>query len=94
VYAVARGQSFALPASAPFWWSMAFLVLSASVLAFYAYLSLVGRIGPARASYAAVIFPIFSLLISTAFEGYRWTWLAVLGLVLAIAGNVIVLRRE
>lgn len=94
IYGLVRGQSFALPTTAPFWLSMAFLILSASVLAFYSYLTLIGRIGPARASYATVIFPVFALLISTAFEGYRWTVIAVLGMVLAIIGNIIVLRKD
>ena len=33
------------------------------------YLSLVGRIGPGRAAYATVVFPIFALLISARYEG-------------------------
>lgn len=89
-----RGQSFSVPMTPAYLGSMVFLILSASILAFYTFLSLVGRIGAARASYATVIFPIFALVISTFLEGYRWSVLAVLGLVLAVIGNIIVLRRD
>lgn len=89
-----RGDSFAVPLTLPYLGSFVFLILSASVLAFYSYLTLVGRIGAARASYATVIFPVFALMISTVLEGYQWTPLALAGLGLALAGNVLVLRRD
>ena len=94
VLSLLRGQSFAVPLTPAYVGSMIFLILSASILAFYTFLSLVGRIGAARASYATVIFPIFALIISTVLEGYRWTPLAVLGMALAVIGNIIVLRRD
>lgn len=89
-----RGQSFAVPLTLTYAASMVFLVLSATVLAFYTFLSLVGRIGPARASYASVIFPIFALLISTALEGYHWSPLAFIGVGCALLGNYLVLKRD
>jgi len=92
--ALGRGQSFAIPLTAPYLGAMAFLIFSATVLAFYTYLTLVGRIGAARASYATVIFPIFALALSSLVEGYRWTPLALAGVVMAVAGNLLVLRRD
>ncbi len=89
-----QGKSFVVPMTPAYLGSMAFLILSATILAFYTYLSLIGRIGAARAGYATVIFPVFALLISTALEGYVWTPVAVTGLMLALAGNVLVMRRE
>lgn len=91
---LALDRSFQIPLTPEYLGSLLFLILSASILAFYTYLSLVGRIGPARASYASVIFPIFALLISTVFENYVWTPLAVFGLLLALGGNLLVLRRD
>ncbi len=93
LFGLGRGQSFALDMSASYLGSLIFLALSASVLAFWAYLTLLGRIGPGRAGYATVMFPIVALAISTVFEGYVWTLPAVIGTVLALAGNVLVLRR-
>ena len=71
--------------------SLLWLSIFASVLAFSFFLTLVGRIGAARASYAMVIFPIVALIISTVLEGYQWTWIAFAGIVLAISGNIIIL---
>ena len=70
-----------------------YLALFASVVAFASYLTLLRRIGAARAGYATVLFPIVALAVSTLVEGYRWTLAAILGAALALAGNVLVLRR-
>jgi len=94
IYVIVRGNSFAVPLTLPFWLSSVFLILSATILAFYSYLTLLGHIGAARASYATVIFPVFALMISSMLEDYRWTPLAIVGLVLAAAGNVLILRRD
>ena len=59
------------------------------MIGFTAYLMLVGRIGPERAAYCTVLFPIVALAVSTVFEGYQWTALAVVGLVLVVAGNLV-----
>ena len=40
-----------------------------------------------------VLFPIVALTVSTLIEGYVWTPLAGIGVVLALLGNVLVLRR-
>ena len=63
-------------------------------MTFAAYLSLIGRIGASRAGYATVIFPVFALLISTVFESYTWSGLALVGLGLVICGNVIMVRAS
>ncbi len=73
---------------------LVWLALVSSVMTFAAYLSLIGRIGPSRAGYATVIFPVFALLISTVFESYTWSSLAFIGLGLVICGNVIMLRAR
>jgi drug/metabolite transporter (DMT)-like permease len=96
-----RGESFAVPLTVPFLASLAWLVVTATIVAFWAYLTLVKRIGTARAGYATVMFPVVGLLVSTFLEtlvpgtagNYVWTGLAVLGLCLAIGGNVLVLRK-
>ena len=35
---------------------------------------------------------MIAMLLSTAFEGYRWTAIGVLGVALAVVGNVLALR--
>lgn len=66
-------------------------VVFSTILAFGAYMTLLGRIGPQRAGYATVVFPVIALLISTVFEGYIWTPFAVAGLLLVLGGNLILL---
>ena len=59
--------------------------------AFAAYLSLQQRLGPGPASTISVATPVVALAVSSAFEGYRpdlWTGA---GVVLAIAGHLLIL---
>ena len=67
--------------------SLIYLALFGSVAAFGAYLTLLKRIGAGPASFVGVATPVIALLLSTLFEGYRWTWVAVVGVVLAVIGN-------
>jgi len=83
------GFSFAVEPDARYLGALAYLAVFGSVIGFTAYLMLVGRIGPERAAYSTVLFPIVALAASTVFEGYRWTPLAVVGLVLVVAGNLV-----
>lgn len=71
--------------------SLAYLAIFGSAIAFGSYLALIRRIGPARASYSSVLFPVVALTISTLVEGYRWTPLAAVGIMLTLAGNWLVL---
>lgn len=71
--------------------SLLYLSLFGSVLAFGAYLTLVGRIGPAKAAYTMVLFPIVALGISTLFENYHWSWSALIGVCIVALGNLIIL---
>jgi drug/metabolite transporter (DMT)-like permease len=73
--------------------SLLYLAVLGSVVAFAGYLSLLERIGAARAGYIGVMVPIVALLISYLFEGFVWrpqTWV---GIALSVAGNVVILRR-
>jgi len=71
--------------------SLLYLALFGSVLAFGAYLTLLGRIGAAKAAYTMVLFPLVALMISTLFESYQWSSLAVAGVLVVIAGNLLIL---
>ncbi len=71
--------------------SLAFLVVFGTIIAFACYVSLMRLIGAARAAYATVLFPIIALGVSSLMEGLVWNVWMVLGLLLIIAGNVLVL---
>lgn len=91
--ALLRGQPLAVDWSPAYLVSLVYLALFGSVLAFWAYVTLIGSIGADRASYTSLLFPVVALLISTVVESYVWTWPAFLGLCLVLLGNWIVMRR-
>ena len=94
IIALLRGHPFIIDMSPSYLLSLAWLILVSSVMTFACYLSLVGRIGPGRAAYATVVFPIFALLISARYEGYEWSVAALAGLALVIIGNLIMIRAR
>jgi len=94
LYACVRGRPFVFDGSVHYLLSMGYLALFGSVLAFGAYLTLVGRIGADRAGYAAAVIPIVALVLSGLFEGFHWQGSTVLGIGLCLAGNVLVLQRR
>lgn len=91
--ALGQGATFAVEWTWPYLGGLLYLATVSSVLAFLTYLTLLGRVGAARAGYATVIFPVIALMISALFEGYSFTIAALGGLGLVAAGNVLVLRR-
>ena len=94
LFSLISNHEFTIEPTAKYVLGLVWLALVSSVMTFAAYLSLIGRIGPSRAGYATVIFPVFALLISTVFESYTWSSLAFIGLGLVICGNVIMLRAR
>ena len=71
-----------------------YLGVFASAVAFPLYFSVLRAIGPAKAAYSSVIVPVIAMLLSTVFEGYRWTLLAGAGAALAGVGLVIALTAR
>ena len=94
LFSAIRGESFAVEWSVSYFGGLVYLAVVASVIAFASYLTLLGRIGSARAGYATVMFPVVALTLSTIFEGYQWTPVAALGLGCVLAGNLMMLRAR
>jgi drug/metabolite transporter (DMT)-like permease len=90
--AAAHGVPWTLDTRAAYVASLLYLSLFGSVIAFGCYLTLLEKVGPARAAYTGVAIPIVALALSTLFEGYRWTWVSALGVVLAVVANWIAMR--
>jgi drug/metabolite transporter (DMT)-like permease len=90
--ALATGRALAFEVTVPYVLSLLYLAVLGSVVAFAGYLTLLHRIGPARAGYIGVMVPIVALVVSSAFEGFQWQLLTGLGIAVSVAGNVIVLR--
>ncbi|MDP6788029.1 MAG: DMT family transporter [Rhodospirillales bacterium] len=91
--ALARGQPFIFDPSLKYSLSLVYVAVITTAFGFWCYLTLLGRIGAARTAYSAVLYPIVALALSTAFEGFRWTVLTVVGLVFILGGNILVLTR-
>ncbi len=94
LFCLVFGESWVLPQSLLFWSGVVYLALVSSILAFVTYLALVNRVGPARAAYATVLFPIVAMLVSTAAEGYEWTSLSILGLLMALSGTLLIFAQR
>jgi drug/metabolite transporter (DMT)-like permease len=92
--ALVGGAPLAFDTALPYVASLLYLALCGSVIAFGAYLTLLGRIGADRAAYATVLFPLVALAISTVVEGYLWTPAALIGVALVLAGNLLVLLQR
>ena len=93
-YCLAAGIPFVFEPSLRYTGALLYLAIPGSVIAFTAYLTLVGKLGPERAAYSTVLFPIVALNVSAIFEDYHWTATALLGLVLVMLGNVLVFRKK
>ncbi|MTI43341.1 EamA-like transporter family protein [Roseibium hamelinense] len=93
LFAWLSGDSFAVDMTPAYLGGLVYLAIVASVIAFGSYLTLLGRIGSDRAGYATVLFPVVALSVSTLFEGYVWTFPALVGLAFVLFGNVLMLRR-
>jgi drug/metabolite transporter (DMT)-like permease len=93
-YALVAGQPFVFDWSARYVLSLAYLALFGSIIAFGAFLTLIGRIGADRAGYVTVAIPVVALLFSALFEGLQWHLSLIAGMLLCLAGNVAVLRKD
>ena len=87
-----RGVPWAFDTSPAYLLSLAYLSVFGSIIAFGAYLTLLKRVGGGPSAFVAVATPVIALALSTLFEGYRWTWVAGLGVIMAVAGNWLALR--
>lgn len=91
--ALARGDSFVPEWTVSYLGALLYLALFGSVIAFGVYFTLVGRIGPGRAAYSTLLFPLVALSISTVYEGYVWQMNGVLGLLLILTGNLVMFAK-
>ena len=87
-----QGREFSFDLTPGYVISLAYLTLFGSIIAFGSYLTLLGRIGAHKAGYAMVMFPLVALVISVLFEDLQLSQSILAGVVLVLAGNVLILR--
>jgi drug/metabolite transporter (DMT)-like permease len=74
-----------------YWVGIVYLALFGSVLCFALYFPVVRKIGPGKAAYSSVLVPIIAMSLSTVFENYHWSMLAVAGATLSLGGMLLAL---
>ena len=94
IIAAAEGHPFVFDWSLGYVSSLVYLTIFGSIVAFGAYLTLLGRIGAHKAGYAMVMFPVVALIFSIMFEGLQLDATIILGTVLVLAGNIFVLKTK
>jgi drug/metabolite transporter (DMT)-like permease len=89
--ALLRELPFNFEFTAEYIGSLLYLAIFGSIVAFGSYLKLLGRIGPHRAAYATVMFPVIAVILSRLFEGLEVEPNVLLGIALVLAGNLAIL---
>ena len=89
-----HGYAFELELTTKYLGSLLYLAVPGTIIGFAMYLKLIGRVGAEKAAYSTVLFPIVALSLSTIFEGYIWTPLSLVGVGLALAGNVVIFTKK
>ena len=69
-----------------------YLSIIGTVVTFPMYFRLIRDIGPGKAAYTGVVIPVVAMLLSTIFEGYVWSTLALAGGILAILGLIVAMQ--
>jgi len=94
IVALVGGHEFNFDATFTYITSLVYLAIFGSVIAFGAYLTLLGRIGAHKAGYVTVMFPVVAVILSMAFEGLQLSQTIVIGTVLVLLGNLLVLKKD
>jgi len=88
------GENFMYPMSARFTFSLLYLVVFGTMIAFWAYQTLVGTIGADRAAYSSIVSPTIAVTLSAIFENVQITGMFFLGMIFCLAGNYLSLKKE
>ncbi|ANP48050.1 hypothetical protein ATE48_11945 [Candidatus Viadribacter manganicus] len=94
IFAMVTGKTWAFEFTAPYILSLLHLSVVGSVIAFALYYGLARRRGYATASYISALTPPLAMFVSALFEGKSWGLYALGGVVLVLAGQVLLLRSK
>lgn len=90
---LATGSPWRFDFSLTYVGNLLYLAVFGSVFAFWAYLTLLGRIGADKAAYSTILIPVIALALSSLFEGYTWSLLKLVGVAMVVLGNLAVMGR-
>lgn len=94
IVALVGGHELKFDATFTYIASLTYLAVFGSVVAFGAYLTLLGRIGAHKAGYATVMFPVVAVILSIMFEGLQLDLTIIIGTTLVLLGNLLVLKKD
>ncbi|WP_439473262.1 DMT family transporter [Brevundimonas sp.] len=92
VFGLATGVKFSIEPTQEYVGSLLYLSLFGSVIAFGLYFTIARTIGYAMASYISALTPPIAMLVSVMFEGARFGWTALAGLLLVLSGQALLIR--
>ena len=91
---MALGKPLAFAVTSGYIGSLIYLAVVGSVVTFACYLTLMARIGAARAGYIGVMTPVVALAVSFFAEKFAWGWPTTVGVALLVVGNMVILRGK
>ncbi|WP_323756400.1 DMT family transporter [Roseivirga sp.] len=94
IVAIALNRPFTIDWSVPYIFSLIYLVIFGSIIAFNMYLTLISKIGAGKAAYTIVVVPVVAVVISTIFEGFVISEYTIIGMLMLIVGNVFALYKK
>lgn len=92
LYGLATGVEFTIDPTFTYIGSLLYLAVFGSVIAFGLYFTIARMIGYAMASYISALTPPIAMLVSVLFEGARFGWPALVGLLLVLSGQALLIR--
>lgn len=92
LFGLATGVHWSIDPSPAYILSLLYLAVFGSVVAFALYLNLGRSHGYTLASYIGALTPIIATVVSLLFEGARFQWTALAGLILVLGGQALIIR--
>lgn len=93
MFCLFTGKTLFYSFDSKYFFALFYLSLFGTVIAFQTYITLLGRIGPEKASYTSVITPVIAVLLSVFFEKFNFNFLTLVGVALCLGGNLLVLKK-
>jgi drug/metabolite transporter (DMT)-like permease len=82
-----------IPLTTNFLAPLLYLAIFGTVIAFWAYQTIVGSMGADRAAYTSIISPLLAVITANFFENLSITPLMFMGILMCLAGNFISLKK-
>lgn len=86
------GRKINFDPSASYIFSMLYLAVFGSIIAFSAYLTIIGRFGADKAGNVVLAAPVLAVILSALFEHLKLSILMIFGILMVVIGNYVALK--